>query len=305
MLRSSLFALLCLPLFASTALPQNKPAKPNDKFADILTKLNQSVDIDKKIENASLSDVVEFLSERHDMTITINTTSFQSADPPLDQVDRQQVRLPKLIGVRLSTVLTTLLSPFNGAYLVHADRVEIVSLATAVKTIYAEDAITTSNPQSLLERNPPVSIVFSKAPVEEAFRQLSEVSGSTVIVDSKIDDAAKRTVNGRLLNTPVESAARALALQCDLDMVVVDGVVFVTTKPNSKHLRMAEETKRKSLQPTELQKAIETMNSRQSAAVQGLDARMTEMAKQLEHMKQYLDEVRRFARPPEQGPAKK
>src|SRR5262245_23845954 len=94
--------------------------------------LSKVVDIERPI-NASLKDVLEFLSDRFDLTIIVDPVAFKNSDPPLENVEETAVKLPKLPGVTLSTVLRLILSPIGGTYLVRRDYIEITTAKEAIK----------------------------------------------------------------------------------------------------------------------------------------------------------------------------
>jgi hypothetical protein len=99
---------------------------------DLINKMSKVVDIDKAIE-APLKDVLEFLSDRFDLTLIINDPAFKALEPPLENVGETRVKLPKMPGVTLSTVLRLVLSAINGTYLIRRDFVEITTGKEAIR----------------------------------------------------------------------------------------------------------------------------------------------------------------------------
>jgi tetratricopeptide (TPR) repeat protein len=99
---------------------------------DLISKMSKVVDIDKAIE-APLKDVLEFLSDRFDLTLIINDAAFKALEPPLENVGETRVKLPKMPGVTLSTVLRLVLSAINGTYLIRRDFVEITTGKEAIR----------------------------------------------------------------------------------------------------------------------------------------------------------------------------
>jgi hypothetical protein len=94
--------------------------------------LSKVVDIEKAIE-APLKDVLDFLADRFDLTIIVDEVAFKNAETPLENVQDQRVKLPKLPGVTLSTVLRLVLSQIGGTYLVRRDYVEVTTAKEAIK----------------------------------------------------------------------------------------------------------------------------------------------------------------------------
>jgi tetratricopeptide (TPR) repeat protein len=99
---------------------------------DLINKMSKVVDIDKAIE-APLKDVLEFLSDRFDLTLIINDAAFKALEPPLENVGETRVKLPKMPGVTLSTVLRLVLSAINGTYLIRRDFIEITTGKEAIR----------------------------------------------------------------------------------------------------------------------------------------------------------------------------
>src|SRR5262249_19350819 len=59
--------------------------------------------------------------------------AFKNADTPVENVQDQRVKLPKLPGVTLSTVLRLVLSQIGGTYIVRRDYVEVTTAKEAIK----------------------------------------------------------------------------------------------------------------------------------------------------------------------------
>lgn len=102
------------------------------KTRELVAKLSKVVDIERPLESP-LRDVLEFLSDRFELTIIVDPVAFKNAEPPLEDVEGTRVRLPKLPGVTLSTVLRLVLAPIGGTYLVRRDYVEITTAKEAIK----------------------------------------------------------------------------------------------------------------------------------------------------------------------------
>src|SRR5262245_22284945 len=76
-------------------------------------KLATAVTLDKGIDpNTPLKDALEFLSDRYDVTIIVDSNAF--AQIGVQKVEEQPVQLPKMSGIPLSTVLRLLLGQVKG-----------------------------------------------------------------------------------------------------------------------------------------------------------------------------------------------
>jgi hypothetical protein len=102
------------------------------RIRELRQKLSQPVTLDKGIEaNTPFKDALEFISDRYDLTILVDTNAFK-VDNMIESVDDQTVRLPKMVGVSLGTVLRLLAAQVNGTYLIRRDYVEITTGQRAV-----------------------------------------------------------------------------------------------------------------------------------------------------------------------------
>jgi hypothetical protein len=86
--------------------------------------------------------------------------------------------------------------------------------------------------------NPVRKAVFDKKPVNEALQEVLEGTGLKLVVDTaRAGDKAKAPVTADLDNVPRETCLRVLADLADLKPVVLDNVVYLTTKENAKGLQ--------------------------------------------------------------------
>lgn len=92
----------------------------------IRDKLLQPASIEKPIDNAPLKDVLEFLSEKYDLTFIVDVQAFDRIGKRT--VEDEMVRLPKMPGVTLGTILRFLLAQVNGSLIIRRDYVEITTL---------------------------------------------------------------------------------------------------------------------------------------------------------------------------------
>jgi hypothetical protein len=90
--------------------------------------LNNPVSLDKAVEGSPLKDVLEFLSEKYNLTFIVDTQAFEQAGVGGGRnVQETPVNLPRMPGVTLSTVMRFLLAQVNGTYLIRRDYVEITT----------------------------------------------------------------------------------------------------------------------------------------------------------------------------------
>lgn len=92
----------------------------------IRDKLLQPASIEKPIDGAPLKDVLEFLSEKYDLTFIVDVQAFDRIGKRT--VEDEQVRLPKMPGVALGTILRFILAQVNGSLLIRRDYIEITTV---------------------------------------------------------------------------------------------------------------------------------------------------------------------------------
>jgi type II secretory pathway component GspD/PulD (secretin) len=89
---------------------------------------------------------------------------------------------------------------------------------------------------------PLVSVVFEKRPLTEALKELSTLTDVSIVVDSRAGEKEGNTATFK--NVPLDTAVRVLADIAGLSSVLIDNVLYVTTRPNAKALE-AEQAKRR------------------------------------------------------------
>src|SRR5689334_6832700 len=125
---------VCSWIGAGLALPgpsaRAEQANDTERAKAMRGKLAKPVTLENGLaDNTPLRDAVEFISGPYDIKILVDTQAFKAAG--VDAVEDQPVRLPKMIGIRLSTILRLLADQVQGTYLVHPEFVELVPLERA------------------------------------------------------------------------------------------------------------------------------------------------------------------------------
>jgi WD40 repeat protein/tetratricopeptide (TPR) repeat protein len=96
------------------------------RVQDLRTKLAKLVSLEKGIDPTTpLKDTVEFLSDRYDLTILVDTTGFRKVG--IERVLAKAVWLPRLMGASLDAVLRVLLAQVGGTYLIHGDCLVVIA----------------------------------------------------------------------------------------------------------------------------------------------------------------------------------
>jgi hypothetical protein len=210
-------------------VPVAKPIK--DSARALREKLTRPVTFEKGLDpGTKFKDAVDLIADRFDMTIAVDYAAFRAMNPG-ESIDEQEVRLPRVIGARLSTVLRKLTEQVGGSYLVQSDHVLITSPLRSQPAKWKDD-----QRQWALR----VDAQFDQLPLKEALQDLADQSGLSVVLDPTLD-ADKRPVSITLSNVPVDTAVRVLADMVDGKMVVLDNVLYVTTFEKAGHLKAHQE----------------------------------------------------------------
>ncbi len=100
------------------------------KIRDIL---NSPISLDKEVPASPLKDVLDFLSDKYNLTFIVDVQAFEQAGAGGGRnVQDTQVSLPKMPGVTLGTAMRFLLAQINGTYIIRRDYVEITTNDRAI-----------------------------------------------------------------------------------------------------------------------------------------------------------------------------
>jgi hypothetical protein len=190
-------------------------------------KLDQLVTIEFD-QNTPLREVVSHISERFSMTILIDKQSFQADQNP--EVEIQPVKLSQLVDAKLTTAVRATLAQVGGDFYTKGD------VLVVVPRRYIESGGVFKHP---------IGVSFSKRPLAEALGELSDKSGATVVLDSRGQEDGKLVVTGDFHNVPVQDAVRDLADKVGMKSVVVDNLLYVTSKKNADRLEKEKVKERK------------------------------------------------------------
>jgi hypothetical protein len=181
----------------------------------------------------------EELAKAYGFSFRIDDGTFE-ADTRLDIVADLVLQVPPHRGISLETFLRDLTSRLidsKGMNEIHA-----TCLIQGDHLVFVA-----RGPRALQRRlHGPVFAAFDRQPLVEALQELSASTGVTIVLDpraSSEEDRRTHLVTATLNGVPLETAVRLLADMNDLKAVVVDQVLYVTTKTNARQLE-AEELRR-------------------------------------------------------------
>jgi len=203
--------------------------------------LAKTVSLEKGMDTQPLQDALDWFRDGHDLTVLVDQNSF-TADLNIPDVVLQQVKLPKLVNVRLDTVLEKVVSQVQGGYLVKSDHIVITSAQRMIREIWGDIATqveTFGLPRPMMRA---IHAAFDKQPLANVLQELSDMSGTSVVLDGKrIGDKGQTAVSGQFNNVPLDTAVRLLANQAGLRGIVVDNTILVTTEEHSSRVLQEQE----------------------------------------------------------------
>jgi hypothetical protein len=237
---------VCLLLSSISFSPGAAPAPPAPPPAEALpARLAKPTKLDAIDDpKTTLAEVLDVLRDRLDIAIEVNEDAFKDDGQDALKANIAANRpLPKMTNVRLDQALNKILSrvphPSGVTFLVRRDHLEITTWQAAKSEIWG--------PSYVGPFLPLVHATFDKKPLDQALKELADASatpGFNIVLDSRAADKARETqVTARLLNTPLDTAVRLLADMAELRPVLLDNVVYVTTRENAAYLnaRLAKE----------------------------------------------------------------
>jgi hypothetical protein len=235
---SALFVLFggAIPDWALANATQEKtPARPHQ----LSIRLQQHVNLDKGIDaNTPLRDALEFLGDRYNLTIIVDSKAFEEIG--VQRAEEQPVQLPKMVGVSMATVLRLLLAQIkgdegHGTYAIQNDHLLITTTAHASNA----ESWTADSSQPA----PTVDVDCVQKPLQDVLYDLRDLSRMNILIDARVADKARTPITATLTKVPADTAVRLLADMGDLRMVAIDNVLYVTSIDNAKELQAQQETR--------------------------------------------------------------
>jgi hypothetical protein len=226
--------LVALPfvLGADDPPPGTKPAQKSlppliERQRQLVRTLSAPVVLERAFDGVPLQDFLEFLADRHDMTIVINDTAFKETLGDA-RAGELAVRVPRMRSITFRSLLDHGLGYIGGVALVKGDRLEIVPKGWASREVFGspvgDDAELHQRELSL------VNVLPDRVPLEAVLTDIAEQADRNVVLDPRVDpNLRKAAVTVRLLNAPVDSAVQLVARTHDLVAVKMDNTYVVTT----------------------------------------------------------------------------
>jgi len=240
-----LAVLLALPLLSASPSPSphQDPAQlpKGDKKADKkllvakkpTTLMGERFDLKELAQQpTSLKEALGWLVDQMaqrgiELVILVDVDAFKAAAPDAPDVYDTQIRFPphpKQITLAnfLRFALTRVVTG-DATFVLYGDRIEITTFEQA-------------SAEGRLQQ--PIFATFENVKLSQALRELSELTGTTIVLDKRVGDKEDRLVSATFLNeVSLGGALRVLTEMADLKVVLLEGTLFVTTPAHAKTLR--------------------------------------------------------------------
>jgi hypothetical protein len=211
---------------AASGLPGPKAAPQGMNWNTVLSR---TVNLEKGLDPMPLREAVDNLQDLFGLGILIDDFAFRR-DLSDDDVGGKQVRLPRIRGARIGTILRFVSDQVNGAFIVTADHIEIVP---AVRVHPAD--------RPLL---PLVYANFQQKDLTDVLKEISDQTDYNVVLDNRlIEKYGNVLTTANLRNLPVDTAVRVVAECAGLKTVALDNLIFVTQSQTAKTMEKEKEAR--------------------------------------------------------------
>ena len=208
---------------------QKEPAKPA-RTEPVGVRLTQTVKFAGFDDPAlTLGDALDKLGKAYVLDFKVNEAAFIAegiADVFKTAITEKPI--PKRSAIRLDQLLHLVLGRINSSsgttFLVRGNSIEVTTNQRVRTQIWGGH-----NGPFL----PLVNRSFAKQPLEDALKALAEQAEYNVVLDNRVGDKAKTPLTARFANTPLDTAVGFLADMADLRPVLLDNVIYVTTRENA------------------------------------------------------------------------
>jgi hypothetical protein len=215
--------------------------RPASKITQMHNALARKINLEQGLDATSLKEALEYLQDKTDVLFLVDNDAFKR-DINIPEPENQKIKLPRMTGVRLSTVLEQLCSQLDGNYLVRPDYISITSKPQWYAHIWGRDTGLEDVPGTKPPLIHAVNAGFDHRPLESALGELAELSGISIVIDyRRTGEQAKAPVTARFTNAPLETAVRLMADQAGLQMTVLDNVLYITTGENARAISAEHE----------------------------------------------------------------
>lgn len=303
-------ALVALIGFAHAQPPKPDAPKAKGDATDINKLLAARVTVERF--DGKFKDAVKLLADKYELPLAIDPKVGEdqamavAAVAACDGVDDLPVKLPRLVNVRLDTVLKLVAEQVGAKFLVYPDHVKIVPLTFAAYESGVIAAPADSNEESLLSqtdliRARPlikrglVNATFKAKPLNEAIDEIAEATGATLAVSPLLAPAVRQApVTVRFANTPVDAAVRTLCEMTECGVIEDANVLLVTTRERAAARAKEAAQKLKDRQPPiVIAPGAVGLGGGLGVAPQDLAAAIADLKEQNDQLRKELEELKK------------
>lgn len=218
-----------------------KPARaaPTTKTIDVL--FNREFQIEGNVNDMSLIELLNQLSNKYAVTFVISDTAFRESLVPDIKEKKPNLASTTLRGMSLHSFLGRVLDSLNATYLIKGDGViEIVPpayAATATKSTLNKWSLDQNENEVRSLEEPLVTLIEKQKPLADVIEMLASRYDLSVVLATQARESRTMPVSAHLLNLPADKAFELIAGQCDLRVIRNGNAYFITTRDHAKELR--------------------------------------------------------------------
>jgi hypothetical protein len=228
-----------------SAKPGNRADQTKAREAKIVPSIRAShwrekLDQDVTLEfepNTPLKEALSHIGERYGLTMLVDVNAFRT-DMNFDDVGASPVKLPRLVNVKLRTVLRETLRQVEGDFYTKDDVLMVVPRKQIESGVVLRQSI---------------DVVLEKRPLAEALNELADMSGASIVLDVQRLKDPKFEVSADFHNVALQDAVRVLADMAGMKSVVMGNLLYVTSPGNADNLEK-EKTQPRSATPPKWEK---------------------------------------------------
>jgi RNA polymerase sigma factor (sigma-70 family) len=224
---------------AAPAAEKTALAAPTTKTIDVL--FNQEIQIEGNVNDMSLLELLNQLSNKYAVTFVIKETAFRESQRPDVKEKKPSLAATRLRGMSFHGFLGQVLDSIDATYLIKGDgMIEIVPLAYAAKvtkSTYAKRALDDNENDLISLEEPLVTLIEKQKPLADVIEMLANRYDLSVVLAPQARESRTMPVSAHLLNLPADKAFELLAEQCDLRVIRKGNAYLITTRDHAKELR--------------------------------------------------------------------
>jgi len=190
------------------------------KAREYREKLDQPIVIEFEA-GTPLREALAHLSERYGLPMIVDEEAFK-ADSNHPDINNVPIKLPRLNNARLRTALRTMLLQVDGDFYTRDDVLMIVPRVRIASGVVLRQ---------------PVDVAFERRLLSDALKELSDMTGVSVVLDAQKQQDATLQVTADFRNVPLESAVRVLADMASMKSITLENMIYVTDPGNAENMK--------------------------------------------------------------------